>query len=380
MQIFLIYKHNSNNFASAYNQYALTMTRTHVLLLLMLPILFSQCVPIERVDPSTATNSSDSTAWKQVAGFSSDQLIRALYTTPYEMYALSNSYFFRFDNTLGLQEKRLLATDKQLYGVPVFSDNTFTRVSQNTDSKQVLEFHLVRNPAVIRNVYASELIDTAKKETVNYDVLSRTTGCYSTDGTTYMITGTVYPSYTPTAFLLDVQLNYLANDFIGIKRAKRVAIPGLSTDLKIESIKYIGKNFYLATKDGGYKIGLDGTVIKLFPNWVLDFFSYKGNIYATGFSNSDFFVSSDGGDNFKRAPLGSTLRYVKNAGAQIFSQDQRGLTYAVADTSLAKTKLLKYNTTFTTSNDAYYDVVYFGGYYFISVDKSIYSNKVLPLK
>ena len=344
-------------------------------------IYFSGCVPVERVNPSSTTNIADSSAWKLVAGSTSDQLIRSLHNTPYEMYALSNDYFFRFDNTLGLEEKRLLSADKQLYGVPVFSDNTFTRVSQNqTDNKQVLEFHLVHNAAVIRNVYASEIIDTAKKESVNYDVLGRTAGCYSGDGTTFFITGTVYPNYTPTAFLIDVQLNYEAKDFITVKKSKRILIPGLVTDLKIESSKFIGKNFYLATKDGGYKIGLDGTIAKLFPNWVLDFFSYKGNIYATGFSNSDFFVSSDGGDTFKRAPSGSALRYVQNAGFEVFSQDIRGLPYTVADTSLTKIKSLKYNSTFSTNPDTYYDVIYFRNSYYISVGKAIYSNTSLPLK
>lgn len=357
-----------------------TMLKSHALILFCIPLFFSSCVPVERVNPSVVKNSADTSAWKLLTNSTSDQLIRALHTTPYEMYALSNDNFFRFDNTLGLQEKRLLATDKQLYGVPVLSDNTFTRISQNTDSKQIIEFHLVRNPAVIRTIYASEIIDTSKKESITYDVLGRTAGCYSSDGTTYLITGTVYPSYTPTAFLIDVQLNYQANDFISVKRAKRVPIPGLSTDLKIESAKYIGKNFYLATKDGGYKIGLDGTVTKLFPNWVLDFFSYKGNIYATGFSNADFFISTDGGDTFKRAPAGSTLRYVQNAGAQVFSQDIRGLPYTVADTSLAKIKSLKYNSTFSTDPDTYYDVVYFGNSYYISVGKAIYSNVGLPLK
>lgn len=356
------------------------MFRTHIVILFFSTIFFSSCVPVERVDPSASTNSTDTSAWKLLAGSTSDQLVRALHTTPYEMYALSNDYFFRFDNTLGLQEKRLLATDKQLYGVPVFSDNTFTRVSQNADSKQILEFHLIRNAAVINNVYANEIIDTSKKESITYDVLGRAAGCYSADGTTFFITGTVYPSYTPTAFLIDVQLNYQANDFISVKRAKRVAIPGLSTDLKIESSKYIGKNFYLATKDGGYKIGLDGTITKLFPNWVLDFFSYKGNIYATGFSNTDFFLSTDGGETFKRAFAGSTLRYVQNAGAQVFSQDIRGLPYAVADTSLSKIKSLKYNSTFSINPDTYYDIVYFGNSYYISVGKAVYSNIGLPLK
>ena len=350
-------------------------------MVLFLSFLFPSCVPVERVNPSTTvTNIVDSSGWKLLANSTSDQLIRALHTTPYEMYALSNSFFFRFDNTLTLREKRKLATDKQLYGVPVFSDYTFTRVSQNTDSKQVLEFHLTNNPAVIRNVYSNELIDTSKKESVNYDVLGRTAGCYSADGTTYFITGTVYPTYTPTAFLLDVQLNYLSNDFISVKKAKRIPIPGLSTDFKIESSKYIGKNFYLATKDGGYKIGLDGTITKLFTNWVLDFFSYKNNIYASGFSNSDFFVSTDGGDTWKLSPGGSTLRYVQNARTQVFSQDVRGLPFSLADTTLTKMKPLKYNANFSTDPDTYYDVVFFGNSYYISVGKAIYSNTTLPLK
>ncbi len=356
------------------------MTKTCIFLLIVIPLLFTQCVPVERVDPSTTANTADSSSWKLLTNSTSDQVIRAMHTTPYEMYALSNSNFFRFDDKLMLLEKRLLLTDRQLYGVPVFSDNTFARVSQNTDSKQVIEFNLVHNASLIRKVYTNELIDTSKKESLNYDVLGRSAGCYSYDGTTFFITGTVYPNYVPTAFLLDVQLNFQANNFISVKRAKRIPIPGLSTDFKIESSHYIGKNFYLATKDGGYKIGLDGTITKLFPTWVLDFFEHEGNIYATGFSNSDFFVSTDGGDTWKRVPVGSTLRYVQNVGTQVFSQEVRGLPYSVADTSLAKIKSLKYNANFPTDPDTYYDVAFFGNSYYISVGKAVYGNTKLPLK
>ena len=352
--------------------------RKHVYFIYVLMLGFSACIiPLEPIKP---TSLSSDILWKPVSGFSSEPLIRSIYATPTDLLVISDNQFSRFDMLMNLQEKRVLPNDRQLYGLPVLSDNTFMRVVQNTDNKQMLEFRSTRNNTEIKRVLTTDLVDTLKKEAFQIDVLARTPGCYSADGTKYLVTGVVYPLYKPTAFILDVQLNFSATGFVSILPVQRIEIPNLGTDGRVESCKFLEGSFYLATKDGGYRISLDGQVRKLFPEWVLNFFEYKGKLYATGFNAYDFYVSTDLGATWKRNSKPGDLRYVVTTGDKVFSQTVRGLPYSMADTTLAKSLDIKYNTDFTTDRDAYYDIAFFRNKYIINVGKLLYSADTVTTK
>ncbi len=350
---------------------------------LLLPIaillqLFTGClVPLEQIKPTNLTGSDN---WTPIVGFSSEQILRAMFATPTDLLVLSNNQFSRFDLNFNLLEKRPLPIDRQLYGLPVLSDNTFMRVVQNTDNKQMLEFRNTRNATEIKKVLTTDLIDTVKKESFVFDVLSRTPGCYSADGTKYLITGVVYPSYKPTAFLLDIQLNYTSTGFVSIRPVKRLELPNLSTDGKVESFSFLEGSFYMASKDGGYRITLDGQVKRLFPDWVLNFFEYKGNLYASGFNAIDFYVSSDLGATWKRNNKPSNLRYISTAGGKVFSETVRGLPYGIADSTLSKVLEIKYNADFTTDRDSYYDLIFFQNKYIIDVGRLLYYTDAVKTK
>ncbi len=344
--------------------------RKHVFYTVLLIQCFSACIiPLEPIKP---TSLNTETVWKAIAGFSSEQLIRTLYATPTDLLALSNNQFSRFDKFLNLLEKRTLPTDRQLYGMPVLSDNTFMRVVQNTDNKQLLEFRSNRSATEIKRILTTDLIDTLKKEAFQIDVLARTPGCYSADGTKYLVTGVVYPTYLATAFILDIQMDFSATKFVSINSIQRINIPNLGTDGRVESSKFLGGSFYLATKDGGYRISLDGQVRRLFPDWVLNFFEHRGKLYATGFNAVDFYVSSDLGATWKRNSKPGDLRYVVTAGDKVFSETVRGLPYGMSDTTLTKVQDIKYNSDFTTDRDSYYDIAFYQSKYVINVGKLLY--------
>ncbi len=353
------------------------MRKFFLLIVLIMQLLNGCLVPLEPVKPD---NLSGAATWVPIPGFSSEQILRALYATPTDLLALSNNQFSRFDRNFNLLEKRPLPIDRQLYGVPVLSDNTFMRVLQNSDNKQMLEFRSTRNGTEIKNVLTTNLIDTLKKESFVFDVLSRTPGCYSADGTKYLITGVVYPSYKPTAFILDIQLNYTSTGFVSIKPVQRLELPNLSTDGKVESFNFLEGSFYMASKDGGYRITLDGQVKRLFPDWVLNFFEYKGNLYATGFNAIDFYVSSDLGATWKRNSKPSDLRYICTAGGKVFSETVRGLSYGVADSTLSRVLNIQYNADFTTDRDSYYDFVFYQGKYVIDVGRLLYYADAVKTK
>jgi hypothetical protein len=343
---------------------------------------FAACIPLEKDSPISPTDPALA-AWKTVSNMPTlSQNIRALHVTPFEMYALSNSQFIRFDDKLNVQELRNLPTDRPLYGIPAVSDNTFARVYQNVKGDYVIEFRLARNSAVVKTMTANSLVDSLRSESFRVETPVTRMGCFSEDGTQFLLTGVVSPSNKVTAMIFDVQLDFNATNFTRIELARRVPITGLTPDGKIESIRSFNGNFFLATKEGGFRIAPNGTVYKLFPHWAKDFFGYNGKYYSTGFNNYDFQVSFDNGQVWRSAGITSDCQFVTNANNRIFSQRQRVEAYGAADSLISKVKPITYATDFKTSSpeSIEYDIVYFKGRYYASNGKNLYSAQTFQAK
>ncbi len=351
-----------------------TMSK-QILIFLFFIFTHSACLPFkEKVDVVSS--------WTSVPNSTAERVIRQIHATPFELYAITDNQFFRFDRNLALLEKRPLRGDLTLYGAPSVTDNTFFRVSQNpTDNRQVLEFYLARNPSSVKRIITTEFL--AAGETFRVDDGGRNLGAFSTDGARYYLFGTVYPANKPVVLIFDLVLDGQANDFISITLNRRVEIPNLTTDGKLQSCRYIGGNFYIATKEGGYRITPTGVVTKLATAWLLDFFVKTAKIYATPstFNNFDFYSSADNGVTWQRSSVPTALNYTEVAGTQVFSQVNRGTAYTLADSTLTKTKAISYNSDFpTTSFDIYNSIAFFENKYFINVDKQLFYIKDIATK
>ncbi len=336
---------------------------------------FTSCIPLTD-NPVSPADNPDDYPWKALSTVSANQPIRGIHATPFEIYFISNNFLFRLDDKLTLQEKRLLPTDRSFFGAPILSDNVFVRVTQNSNNDAVFEFNIARNAQNVKKIAASELVDTAKRETfvpeAVYD-LTLQPGAFSADGTKLLLVGTVN-SNKVFAVILDVQLDFPATNFQRITVVKRVELPDLLSK-KLESIRFINGNYYIATQNGGYRVTPTGEVKKVFNHWALDFFAVGNTLYSTPYSAYDFHKSTDNGLTWARN-VPSELKYVETVNNNIFSKTSRGVNYTgLADSSLSKTVKVKYNLDqFTLTREAVdFHLRYFKGKYFMNDGAKVYA-------
>lgn len=337
--------------------------------------LFSTCIPLtdKAVPPS---ENPDEYPWKAIAAVNSSATIRAIHATPFEIYFLSNNFFIRLDDKLNLQEKRLLPIDRSFFGTPILSDNAFVRVTQNSNNDAVFEFNLTRNAQNVKKITASELVDTARRETFVPEAVYDETlqpGCFSADGTKLLLVGSIN-SGKIYAIILDIQLDFTATNFSRISVLKRIELPDLLSK-KMESIRFINDNFYVASQNGGYRVTPTGEVKKVFNHWTLDFFAVGTTLHAAPFSPYDFHTSTDNGLTWRRgAP--SELKYVEVVNNQILTKISRGVNYVnLSDQTFTKLAKIKYNPDlFVNTRDAVdFHVRHFKGKYFMNDGAKIFA-------
>jgi hypothetical protein len=195
--------------------------------------------------------------------------------------------------------------------------------------------------------------------------------------------GQFSPGSKPYVIILDIQLNFAADDFIFAKVSKKLELPNYVNTIKFESCRFLEGNFYLATPAGGYRITPDGQVKKLFSNWVRDFFAVGDKIYTTGVGDFDFQRSTDNGLTWRRTTVSET-KFVKFLNGKLISQKQVKEPFGIADSSMAKVVPLKYNPNmnFTTAAAlAYsYDMTFYKGFYFMNLGNEVYYSKELKAK
>lgn len=343
--------------------------------LLVLVFAFFSCIPLVDKPVSPADNPDDY-PWKPISSVTANQPIRGIHATPFEVYFLSNNFFFRLDDKLTLQEKRLLPTDRSFFGAPILSDNVFVRVTQNSSNDAVFEFNLARNAQIVKKITASELVDTARRETFVPEAVYDQTlqpGCFSADGTKLLLIGSIN-SNKIYGILLDIQLDFPATNFSRISVLKRVELPDLLSK-KLESVRFLNGNFYIATQNGGYRVTPTGEVKKVFNHWALDFFAVGNNLYSSPYSAYDFHSSLDNGLTWQRRSP-SELKFVDVVNNRIFTKTSRGVSYAIlGDSTFAKQLKIKYNPDiFTNTRDAVdYHIRYFKGQYFMNDGAKIYA-------
>lgn len=355
-------------------------------LLLLLAFLFVSCLRVDLEPPETPVDPDpdpvieEFVPWDQM-DFVAERKIQNTLGTPFEFYLITEDVFARFSRDNELIEKRPLIADNPLYGKPVLSDNTFARLTENQDNRQILEFHLSRSPLEVRQFIITELELAEEGEHIEVDFNSRYPGAFSDDGVFFLLPTKTFPNHHYTCFLFEIRHTSNHNAFVSVEVVDRIDVPDLpSSDDNLMNVKFINGNYYLASKEGGFRVTPVGDVDKVLHPWVMDFFEFEDKIYATGFNEFDFHVSSNNGLSWERNGDGSELQMVEVEGGKVFSQDISSTQYRLADTQMAKAQIIRYNEELEDEPASYITMEYFNGMYYMSRHKEIYFNTTIQVE
>lgn len=295
--------------------------------------------------------------------------------TPFEFYLITENVFARFNRSNELIEKRPLDATITLNGKPVLSDNTFVRLSTADNGHQEIEFHLTRSPLEVQKFKITELNLVEDDEHVEAEFLSRYPGAFSDDGVYFLLPTTTFPNHHYTCFLFEIRHSPNHNSFTSIEVIDRFEVPNLSSEYaNLVNMKFIDGNYYLATKEGGFRISPSGTVDKVLHPWMQDFFGFNDKIYATGFNDFDFYVSHNNGLSWERVGGESDLKIVEVKGGKVFTQDLSQSQYGLASDDLSTTKTILYNEELENDPDTYVTIDFFNGRFYISRHKDLFFN------
>lgn len=344
---------------------------------------FMSCLKVDidpsEMNPDTEPTEPEPTAeefipWKKL-DFIADRKILNTLGTPFEFYLITEDVFARFNRSNELIEKRPLDATITLDGKPVLSDNTFARLSTTNNGRQQVEFHLTRSPLEVQKFALTELDLVADDEHVEGDFLSRYPGAFSDDGVYFLLPTTTFPNHHYTCFLFEIRHTPSHNAFSSIEVIDRFEIPQLSSEYaNLVNMKFINGHYYLATKEGGFRISPSGEVERILLPWMQDFFEYDDKIYATGFNDFDFYVSADNGASWDRLTTETDLKIVEVKGGKVFSQDLSLSQYQLASDDLTSLIPIKYNPDIEDEPDTFVTFDYFNGQFYFSRHKELYFN------
>ncbi len=341
---------------------------------LLLPLIllsFYSCQrPFLSGDEEAITNNSD---WELV-DYQSERLILGLHTTPFEWYVISENQFSRFDEENQLLEKRTLLSNGGAKGVPVMSDNTFFRLTNNADASQVAEFHLSRNPSEVYKIPVDDLVGP-DDSFIEVDIFARKLGAFSSDGTLFMLPVTVLPDRHYVLLMFEILHNPTHDSFSSIEMVKRIKLEDLSADVaNLNNIRFLDGNFYAISKEGAWRITPSGQTEKIFHQWMLDCFSWQGDLYITGNNSFDLHKSTDNGLTWKRLNQNSDLQFVETANEYIFTHLVLGHRFKMmSGDGLSTAKDIVYPSEGPAPTSvAFYAVGAFADSYYFTMDKDVY--------
>lgn len=317
-------------------------------------------------------NASGSKAKWELVDYQSERVIQGLHATPFELYVISENQFIRFDGDHEILDKRPLDVAYGVRGIPAVSDNAFVRMTVDEQTRQIVEFHLARNPAQIVKFVA----DTLRNDNDSYleiEFLARTLGAFSSDGVLFLLPAKVFPGRHYAFFLFEIRQNPAHNAFISIKEIRRIDIEDMSSDFNnLVNMRFLDGNFYITSHEGAWRITPSGQLAKLFPQWMRDVCSWKGDLYISGINTFDLHKSTDNGLNWERLNQNSELKMIETAGELIFSQEVLGNPYQVMPDDFLKAKNIIYPKDASTDLSSYYSVAFYANRYYFSIERDIF--------
>ena len=71
----------------------------------------------------------------------------------------------------------------------------------------------------------------------------------------FLLATKTFPNTHYTFFLFEITMNAAHDEFISVEVLKRIEVPSLGADFaNIVSMRFIEGNFYVSTKEGGFRI------------------------------------------------------------------------------------------------------------------------------
>ena len=340
----------------------------HVFLILV-SLFISACQRPFLADPEVATGAK----WELVDQ-EFERTILAVHATPFEWYIISENQFARFDTDNKLLELRSLARKSGVLGIPALTDNTFVRLTTNDDAKQVVEFHLTRNPAEIHSILTDDLAGPADSF-VEVTTRAHRLGAFSSDGTIFLLPIEVLPDRHFALLLFEVLHDPSHTSFTSIKVVKRIDLTDLSTDLvKLNSIRFLNGNFYVTSQEGAWRITPSGSAERIFPKaqWMLDVFTWQGDLYITGINTFDLHQSTDNGLTWERLNQNSALKLVTNANEKLFTQGAPGLVCQMVSDDFLNAETMILPEGYSPLDAIYYGAFFFEDKYYFSMGREVY--------
>ena len=328
----------------------------------------------------------DKNPWNEVPNLSLNSTINKLYATDTELLIGSIDNFARMNANQTVTERRELEIARNVYGRPILSDNVFARVVKNLDFKQELQLHLVKSSNQIHRVTADEMGDSSEIILLEEMPNAFNTGAFSDDGSKFLYVTRNFNATSShyTFFVFDIQLNPSKTQFVNVTISGRADIPvsllGVEAD-RITNVRYIKDHFYVTTLGGAFRVSEAGEWVQIFSHWIWDVFYYNTDLYTTGFFANEFFKSFDNGENWEYANTDTNLKKVEVKNGLVFTQDNLGLPYKLANEELSDGQLIDYNENFFDDEPtAYQAVEFFNGDYYVSVHKRLYFLDEIKLK
>lgn len=349
--------------------------QTSYLFIPLLLILISSCQK-----PFLSDTTPESKANWELVGFESERQIQGVHATPFEWYTISENEFYRFDGDNELLEKRPLAKNSGVLGIPALSDNTFVRLTTNDNAEQVLEFHLTRNPAEIHTIIVDSLVAPGDSF-VEVEFEAHRLGAFSSDGTIFMTVLETLPNRHYAIAMFEVLHNQAHTSFTSVKMVKRIDLTELSTDLaKLMSIRFVNGNFYVTSQEGAWRVTPSGNAERIFTQWMLDVFPYQGDVYITGINSFDLHKSTDNGVEWERQNQNSDLKVVQNLNETLFTQITPGLVFQQAESDLLSAKFIHMPEGYEIQDAIYFGAFFFAGNYYFSCDREVYMTDVVVVQ
>lgn len=361
--------------------------KTKTLILLFLAFLLFD-VGCQRPWNDDGDDTEDEVSPWKVLNFQTLHPILNTYSTPFELYAISVDEFARIDASGKEIEKRLIVSPAGTFGTPVFSDNVFMRLvkveEEGGTSKPYVEFRLVKDVGQVKRIPIRGLIDSTDTH-IEIEYLGRQNGCFSSDGTYFLLPTTTFPNSYYSFFLFEIRLNITGDEFVSIEMKEKIDIPSFPAGdggfQQLESMRYLDGAFYLSSKVGGFRVTTEGIATKLFDHWCKDFFKKDGVLYCTGFNPEDFYFSLNAGFDWAQRDKKTVLKYVEVEGDYLFTQEHKGSFFNTVDDNFEKELKIVYDKNFPASGyEAYNSVEYFYNNYYINVENKIYYSKDIKIK
>ena len=318
--------------------------------------------------------------------FETNTPIRNMFAGPAELNLITDDEFMRIGIDGEVIERRSIDLPLNFFGRPSVSRYSFVRLvrAQQVDNgvivqKKLMELHLVKDPNQVFKFDIESLVEG--EESLTLEEFSRYGGAYNDEETKYLFITLNNTLDKHSLFLMNLNINAQKTQILDVSLDKRIDIELKSDNRLVSNIKFLNGFFYLTSEFGAWRIDpINGTAVKLFNSWIKDAFQYNDRIYLTGFNDFDFYVSSDNGETFGPAGMASTLKFVEVENEQVFSQNQLGLPWELAEEDLFSSNPVTINADFIDDGALFWNIKYFYNRHYISAQKQLFYTDDLQVE